>query len=98
MMNINQVAMGCKPDPTNFKIILLEHVDGNTIIIANYGGLTFNGDKLMILRGIFNKEDLITLDPHFLNENYPVCARFQPNEEGLAMARICATLFKNSIE
>lgn len=85
-MNINQIAMGCKPDPTNFKIVHLEHVNGNTIVVANYGGLTFNGDKLMVLKGTYNEFE--TLDPHFLNEDYPVFARFQPTPEGLRLARL----------
>jgi hypothetical protein len=88
--NINQVAMGCKPDPTNFKIVRLEHVENSTIIIANYGGETFNGDKLMVLRGIFNEEDITTLDPHFLNEEYPVYARFIPTDLGYALAKVVA--------
>lgn len=86
MHNINQVAMGCKPDPFSFKIKKIEHVSGNTIVIANYGGKTFGGDKLMVLRGIHCEFN--SLDPHLLNEQYPVFARFQPNEEGLELARI----------
>lgn len=87
-MNINQIAMGCKPDPYNFTIISVEHVNGNTIIIANYGGQTFNGDKLMVLRGYYDHFE--TLDPHFLSEDYPVIARFIPTEEGIRLARIVA--------
>ena len=90
-MNIKQVAMGCKPDPTKFEIVYFEVVNNNTIIIANYGGETFNGDKLMVLRGVVDVEDLITLDPHFLNEEYPVFARFQPTEEGKMLAHITAS-------
>ncbi len=89
-MNINQVAMGCKPDPTNFKIVDLEHVGNCTIVCANYGGLTFGGDKLMVLRGVYEKHQLRVLDPHFLNEQHPVVARFQPTPEGFHMARIIA--------
>jgi hypothetical protein len=92
-MNINQVAMGCKPDPTQFKIQSIQHVNGNTIVVANYGGKTFNGDKLMVLKGIFT--EFTTLDPHFLNEEYPVFARFQPNEEGLQLAKLVCTTISN---
>ena len=87
-MNIHQVAMGCKPDPTNFKIQSIKVVNGNTIVVANYGGATFNGDKLMVLRGVYEEFD--TLDPHFLNEDYPVVARFIPTEEGMKLATITA--------
>ncbi len=89
-MNINQVAMGCKPDPSNFKIVKLEHIGNCTIVCANYGGLTFGGDKLMVLRGHYNQKELCTLDPHFLNAQYPVFARFQPTEEGFHLARLVA--------
>ena len=88
--NINQVAMGCKPDPEKFKIKHIEVLNGNTIIIANYGGKTFNGDKLMVLKGEFHEKDLKTLDPHFLNEDYPVFARFKPTKEGMELAKIVA--------
>jgi hypothetical protein len=88
-MNLNQVAMGCKPDPTKFEITLIEYVNGNTIIMANYGGATFNGSKLMVLRGIH--KDITVLDPHFLNEDHPVIARFIPTVEGLNLARIICT-------
>lgn len=86
-MNINQVAMGCKPDPSKFKIKLIEYINGNTLIVANYGGATFNGNKLMVLKGIHKYITL--LDPHFLNENYPVFARFIPTKNGLQKAREC---------
>jgi hypothetical protein len=91
-MNINQVAMGAKPDPFKFEIKSLKHHYGSTIIVANYGGLTFGGDKLMVLRGRFNEEDFESLDPHFLNEEYPVYARFQPTPMGLALAEAAARI------
>jgi hypothetical protein len=88
-MNVNQVAMGAKPDPYNFVLKEIEIVNDNTIILANYpGSVTFGGDKLMLLRGV----QIINycLDPHFLNEDYPVVARFIPNADGWRMARLCA--------
>lgn len=88
-MDIKQIAMGCKPDPTKFQIKSIEHVGGNTIVVANYGGATFNGDKLMVLRGVYTEFE--TLDPHFLSEDYPVVARFIPTEEGLRLARLTAS-------
>ena len=87
--DIRQVAMGAKPDPTKFTIKSIEHVHGNTIVLANYGGETFGGDKLMVLRGIHT--EFQTLDPHFLDESYPVFARFQPTPEGFKLARMAAS-------
>lgn len=92
VMDINQVAMGCKPDPYKFAIKHLEHVNGNTIVIANYGGTTFNGNKLIVLRGRYDY--FTSLDPHFLNEAYPVVARFIPTKEGLRLARAVAGLLE----
>ena len=86
-MSVLKVAMGAKPDPYNFKIVKREIYDNYTIIVANYpGSVTFGGDKLMVLRGKFS-EDLDSLDPHFLDEDHAVIARFIPNELGWNMAR-----------
>ena len=98
-MNINQVAMGCKPDPFKFEIKHIEHENGNTIIVANYGGATFGGNKLMVLRGVHLREEITCLDPHFLNLKHPVVARFIPTKLGLAIARtVCSYLSENDIE
>ena len=81
--------MGAKPDPYNFDIVKIQFVAGNTIVMANYpGSLTFGGNKLMLLKGIHTIFD--TLDPHFLDDDYYVFARFIPNEQGWKMAEMCA--------
>jgi hypothetical protein len=99
--NIKQIAMGCKPNPFDYHVKKTEIVNGNTIVLANYHGCqSFNGDKLMLLRGMLPRDFYTNtathsvstdpLDPHFLNEDYPVVARFIPNEDGWKMARLCA--------
>ena len=95
MATIEKIAMGCKPDPFKFTVIHSEIVNDNTIIIANYGGQTFNGNKLMVLRGVFDVANLTSLDPHFLDEDYAVVARFVPTDEGLELARLCASQIKH---
>ena len=91
--DIKMIAMGCKPDPNNFTLKHIELVSGNTIIEAQYHGcITFNGHKLMLLRGNWNLDQLLTLDPHFLDNDYAVIARFIPTKEGLKMARECAKI------
>lgn len=81
--------MGAKPDPYNFKVLEMEVINGNAIILANYPGcLTYEGNKLMLLRGEHPIGD--TLDPHFLDDDYAVVARFLPTELGWKMARLCA--------
>lgn len=88
--------MGAKPDPTKFEIKELEHWFGHTIILANYEGcLTFGGDKLMLLEGIHNPMDFETLDPHFLDDDYAVVARFIPTPHGWRMAKAAAMTPKN---
>ena len=84
--------MGAKPDPYNFTVLRYEINNGNTIVLALYpGSLTFDGQKLMLLRGIHT--EFTTLDPHFLDEEYAVIARFIPTELGWIMARECAAQF-----
>lgn len=86
-MSVLKVAMGAKPDPYNFKIIDRVIISGYTIILANYtGSVTFGGDKLMLLKGEFDG-DLESLDPHFLDDDHAVIARFIPNHLGCEMAR-----------
>lgn len=90
--DIKMVAMGCKPNPHDFTVKRLELICGNTIVIAQYHGcVTFDGDKLLLLRGNWNLDQLLTsLDPHFLNKDYAVVGRFVPTKEGLKMARAAA--------
>lgn len=82
--NENGVLMGCKPDPFKFTIERTELCNGNTIVQANYGGKTYGGSKLMVLRGIF--KDFEILDPHFLGDGHQVVARFEPTDEGWGLA------------
>jgi hypothetical protein len=85
---VERIGMGTKPDPYKFEIVEICHVNGNTIITAKYHGCTtFNGHKLMVLRGIHNH--FLTLDPHFF-EDHPVVARFVPTVEGFNLAKIVA--------
>jgi hypothetical protein len=93
MNSIDKIAMGAKPDPYNFKLVELRLVNGNTIITANYpGSLTFGGNKMMLLKGDFTQHDFETLDPHFLDDDYAVVARFVPNAAGKKLAIACAKL------
>lgn len=86
---MRQIAMGCKPDPYKFTIVKIEQLQNYTIVEANYDGcLSFGGNKLMLIKGIYKSFE--ALDPHFLNEEYPVIARFQPTELGWDMARASA--------
>ena len=79
------------PSAFRFKILLSEYINGNTILLVNYPDCTtFQGNKLLLLRGQYKNFKI--LDPHFLDENHPVIARFLPNPEGWKMARLCANI------
>lgn len=81
--------MGCKPDPLNFTIKEIAWHGGNTLVLAVYHGCkSFNGEKLMVLKGE-HPSNMKVLDPHFLDKDYPVVARFAPTNEGRRLARLC---------
>lgn len=87
-VRIEKIGMGTKPDPYKYAVLRKEFVNGNTIILARYAGcLTFNGEKLMVLKG--THQTFETLDPHFF-EDHPVIARFIPDSLGWRLARLCA--------
>lgn len=76
------------PDPYSFRIIE-EVVIGDYIVarVFYYGCTTFDGHKLMLLKS--NKVPS-PLDPHLLGNGHPVIARFEPNETGWKLAKLCA--------
>jgi hypothetical protein len=81
---------GVNPDPHKFKIIWMKICYGNTIMMVHYPNcITFGGNKLLLLRGI-HSEKISKLDPHFLNEEHPVIARFLPTKEGEILAKAAA--------
>lgn len=97
-MSIEYVAMGAKPDPFNFSIVKFEVVGGGTIVMAKYHGCkTYDGNKLILLRGNHNPSKFESLDPHFL-EGHTVVARFAPTDEGWKLASICAESLTKSID
>lgn len=76
------------PNPMKWKTISKEKI-GDYIIqeVKYHGCTTFNGHKLVLMR----KEPLFgELDPHLLGTHHYVMARFEPTEEGWALARLCA--------
>lgn len=77
------------PDPYRFNIIQQEVVKGKSILLVKYDGCTtFGGHKLLLLKRKWKKD--MKLDPHLLGNDHIVMARFEPNEQGLTLARICA--------
>lgn len=80
------------PNPFRFKIEKHEVWNGNTVLVVHYPDCTtFGGYKILVLKGIFTETSNITvLDPHFLEGNHPVIARFLPSDSGLRLARLTA--------
>lgn len=79
------------PNPSHF-LILSEELKGEYLILhVKYPDCTnFEGQKLMVFRGIASSEELLMhtknkLDPHFSNSKYSPIARFAPTESSLAL-------------
>lgn len=84
------IDYGVNPNPYDFKVIWAEVHNGHTVMMVNYPNCTtFNGDKLLLLRGIW-PITMRKLDPHFLDTTHPVIARFLPTTEGIFLARVAA--------
>jgi len=79
------------PNPFKYTIVAQEDRNGHSILVVDYEGCTtFDGRKLLLTRGVY--KDNGKLDPHFLGGGHPVLARFEPTEEGVRLARLCADL------
>lgn len=86
------------PNPYEFRIEHVEYLKTQhgtmTLAVVFYPQCTtFKGRKLLLIKGKLDK-DIKVLDPHLLNEDYKVIARFQPNDIGMKMAK-AATNYAN---
>lgn len=83
------------PNPFRFSVNWVDHDYGHTIMSVRYSDCTtFDGNKLLLLRGYHKAGDFTELDPHFFPDPHPVIARFIPTVEGLRMARAAARSLK----
>lgn len=92
----NIVRVNSTPDPTKFKILEQERVNGYPILLVQYPDVTnYEGKKILMYRKNFNL-DLIKnrIDPHFFTENDSPVARFEPTEYGFKLALILASNLK----
>lgn len=80
------------PNPYNFKIKWKSLVNGNTILLVNYPDCnTFDGNKLILMKGDHSKTKFSNLDPHFFEScNNYIIGRFRPDKEGKKLAILCA--------
>ena len=77
------------PDPLLYRVISQEITGRYSVIEAEYTGCTtFNGRKLMVLK-TDKKIGSKPLDPHLLGKGHEVIARFEPNENGRKLAKMC---------
>jgi hypothetical protein len=78
------------PQPNKFTVVKEEIHNGKSILLVKYEGCTtFDGHKLLLLKWKWDHREV--LDPHLLGELHMVAARFEPNEKGWELARICAS-------
>lgn len=84
----SDISKSPNPNPFRYSIVKQEFFGNYNLVEAFYFGCTtFNGHKLMLLT---TRNILKCLDPHLLGGDHPVIARFEPNERGWEMARLCA--------
>lgn len=81
------------PNPEKKSTLKVEFYGAYAIMeIMYFGCTTFNGRKLLLLK---DRKYRKSLDPHLLGDGHPVIARFEPNEEGWKLARLCAKELTN---
>jgi len=81
------------PNPLSYKIVTERIVGGRSILLVKYFGCTtFAGYKLLLLNKVWTGSSFApALDPHLLGGKHPVLARFEPTEQGWALATLCAS-------
>lgn len=89
----NYSAPNPNPDPKNFRFVQFEEVESNLVVMIEYPNCTnYEGKKILLfkemtLNDLFKKKEI---DPHFVETDTSLMARFQPTNEGWAFAIQCA--------
>ena len=92
--NLVKEMRDVNPNKFRYKIEEFEILNANTIVLVHYlDCTTFKGRKLLLLKGKHDPRNFSELDPHFLDDDHLVIARFIPNEDGYNMARASAMIF-----
>jgi hypothetical protein len=88
------------PNPCNFSILYTYEsllVDLCIVMAKYHGCTTFDGKKLMLVKGRKKEiEKMTMLDPHLLGNGHVVVARFEPNDEGIEMIVALLKLMEES--
>jgi hypothetical protein len=86
------------PDAKNFNITAAFQVDNFVIAKIKYPNcINFEGDKIMVYRGITLKElmNRVEIDPHFKDgDRFSPIARFTPTTEGWQIAEMLVEQLK----
>lgn len=80
------------PDPTNFRILKKETINGFPIFLVKYPGVeNYEGRKILMYQRYFNT-DIIAyrMDPHFFTTGDSPIARFEPTDYGWELAETLA--------
>jgi hypothetical protein len=88
------VSTAPNPDPANFRILKITVIEKYVIATVHYPGCTtFQGKKVLLFQT--TKEELLLrkiLDPHFVEDDSTLIARFRGNRSGELKAVTFATL------
>lgn len=86
------------PDPSNYKILDYCVIKNNLLLVIKYPNCTnYEGLKLLLYKNINSIKLLLNLtdnklDPHFFESTISPFARFKPDAEGVAAAKILANI------
>ena len=78
-----------QPNPYNFRVVKQVKHNGNLLAWINYPDATnFEGNKILVIKGLSTLDGVGALDPHFLETGtFTIVARFRPTEEGWKMGQ-----------
>ena len=96
---IKEVRINSTPDPTNFKVLRLEKVNGFPIFLVQYPGVqNYEGRKILMYPQFFNTDLLKKrMDPHFFTAGDSPIARFEPTKFGWKLATLLAESMNHGI-
>jgi len=85
----NNVLVATDPDPAKFRIQDIEQVGVFVVAIVHYPNCTnYGGDKVLVWKNtkVSRIKAMKLIDPHFLETDRNLIARFRPTTEGWAEA------------
>lgn len=78
------------PNPALFTIRHIEQHGDFVVALVHYPNCTnYEGEKIIVWKGqtVAKIKDKLMIDPHFLNDDQTLVARFIPTTQGWAMAQ-----------